>query len=65
MRNKGIEAVMIRPVKERRAISLLKVMGGAAVAGGGAVSSSLTEGMWILSLLALSTLESIESEVSE
>ena len=65
MRNEGIAAVTNKPVKERRAMSLLKVMGGAAVAGGGAVSSSLMEGMWILSLLALSTLESIESEVSE
>jgi len=65
MRKEGIAAVMKRPVKERRAMSLLNVMGVAADGGGGAVSSSLMEGMLILSLLALSTLESIESEVSE
>ena len=53
IRNDGIDAMTNKPVKERRHMSLLNVIGG-AVLGTIAFSSSLTGASRILSVLVFS-----------
>lgn len=67
IRKDGTAAVMNKPVRESRAMSLLKVIGGAVEVGGRAFSSSLTGAgaFGVFSGLVFSAFESIDAEVLE